>query len=343
MTGLAEATVRHGGDVEQARELADEALAIFAEEDDPVAHFDGLTVRAIVASWQGSEDDFLRFMERAYVIALDAKRKDLQTLAAQSLAQLHIIRLELDEADLLLTRALELAGESGSVRARVHTTLSYGWFLTMKGELDAAETVLEEVRTTAAELGIEPSVAAALMKLGCISRIRGDHKLAEKRLREAMRMVSARGDRGMLPDYQAVLAATLADLGKIDEAERLALESRSNASPDDTACRVAATTALGGRPCGAGPRRGGRGAVRRSPLAHRWWRSRGLGNRAARAADELPPRPRARRGRRALRGAARGSLAATADEHGANRLTRLLVGRLRDDRCRPLHAVERLA
>ncbi len=244
LTGLAEATVRHGGDVEQARELADEALAIFAEEEDPVAHFDGLTVRAIVASWQGSEDEFLRFMERAYVIALDAKRKDLQTLAAQSLAQLHIIRLELDEADLLLTRALELAGESGSVRARVHTTLSYGWFLTMKGELDAAETVLEEVRTTAAELGIEPSVAAALMKLGCIARLRGDHKLAEKRLREAMRMISARGDRGMLPDYQAVLAATLADLGKIEEAERLALESLNNASPDDTACRVAATTAL---------------------------------------------------------------------------------------------------
>ena len=113
------------------------------------------------------------------------------------------------------------------MRARVGTTLSYGWFLTMKGELDAAETVLEEVRTTAAELGIEPSVAAALMKLGCIARLRGDHKLAEKRLREAMRMISARGDRGMLPDYQAVLAATLADLGKIDEAERLALESRT--------------------------------------------------------------------------------------------------------------------
>jgi hypothetical protein len=59
-----------------------------------------------------------------------------------------------------------------------------------------------------------------------------------------MRMISARGDRGMLPDYQALLAATLADLGKIDEAERLALESLTNASPDDTACRVAATTAL---------------------------------------------------------------------------------------------------
>ena len=57
-------------------------------------------------------------------------------------------------------------------------------------------------------------------------------------------MTAARGDRGLLPDYQAVLAATLADLGKVDEAERLALESRRNASPQDTSCKVIAETAL---------------------------------------------------------------------------------------------------
>jgi tetratricopeptide (TPR) repeat protein len=197
-----------------------------------------------VGSWQGSEGDFVRFMERAYVIALDAGRKDLQTIAAQALARTHIMRLELDEAELLLTRALELAGESGSVRARINATLSYGWFLTAKGELDAAETVVEEVRTTAAELGVEPTVASALLHLGWIARLRGDHRRAEKVLREAVRMTSSRGDRGMLPDYHAVLAATLADVGKIDEAERYAVEAQANASPQDTSCKVVATTAL---------------------------------------------------------------------------------------------------
>ena len=117
-------------------------------------------------------EDTVRYMERAYVIALDAGRKDLQTIAAQALAQTHIIRLELDEAELLLTRALELAGESGSVRARVGATLSYGWFLTLKGELAAAETLFEEVRASSAELGVEPAVAAALAKLGWIARLR---------------------------------------------------------------------------------------------------------------------------------------------------------------------------
>ena len=101
-------------------------------------------------------DEVVAYMERAYALAMDAGRKDLQTIAAQVLAQTHIVGLELDEAELLLTRALELAGESGSVRARFGATLSYGWFLTVKGELDAAETVFEEVRQTATELGVEP-------------------------------------------------------------------------------------------------------------------------------------------------------------------------------------------
>jgi Tfp pilus assembly protein PilF len=152
--------------------------------------------------------------------------------------------MELDEAELLLARALELAGESGSVRARVSATLSYGWFLTVKGELDAAQTVLEEVRATASELGAEPAIAAALLHLGWLARIRGDHQRAEKLLREAMRITSARGDRGTLPDFQAALAATLADLGKVDEAERLALESLAHAVPEDTSCKIAATMAL---------------------------------------------------------------------------------------------------
>jgi class 3 adenylate cyclase/tetratricopeptide (TPR) repeat protein len=244
LTGLAEATLKRDGDAAGARALVDEALEILANEDDPVAHFDAFAVRATVAAWQTDGEGYVRNLERAYVIALDAGRKDLQTIAAQSLANRHIVRMELDEAELLLARALELAGESGSVRARVSATLSYGWFLTVKGELDAAQTVLEEVRATASELGAEPAIAAALLHLGWLARIRGDHQRAEKLLREAMRITSARGDRGTLPDFQAALAATLADLGKVDEAERLALESLAHAVPEDTSCKIAATMAL---------------------------------------------------------------------------------------------------
>jgi tetratricopeptide (TPR) repeat protein len=182
-------------------------------------------------------------MERAYVIALDAGRKDLQTIAAQALASAHIVRLELDEAELLLTRALELAGESGSVRARLSATLSYAWFLRVKGEFDAAETMMEEVRSTAEEIGLEPVIAAALMKLGWLARLKGDLKRSEKVFREALRITASRGDRGLVPDYQAALAYTLADLGKVEEAE-LALDARARAVPEDTSCQIFAATAL---------------------------------------------------------------------------------------------------
>jgi tetratricopeptide (TPR) repeat protein len=245
LTALAESVLKREADPRRAKTLVDEALELLEGEDDPVAHFDALTVRATAAGWESQVDDVVRYMERAYVIALDAGRKDLQTIAAQALAQTHIWRLELDEAELLLTRALELASESGSVRAKIGTKLSYGLFLTIKGELDAAETLFEEVRTASAELGVEPAVSAALEKLAWLARLRGDHKRAEKLLREALRITRSRGDRGVLPDIQADLATTLADLGKVDEAERLAVESRSNASPNDSGCVVAATTALG--------------------------------------------------------------------------------------------------
>jgi hypothetical protein len=75
-------------------------------------------VRATTAVWLGDVDEMIRYMEKAYAIAVDADRKDLQTLAAQALAQTHIVRFELDDAERLLTRALELSGESGSMRAR---------------------------------------------------------------------------------------------------------------------------------------------------------------------------------------------------------------------------------
>ena len=170
LTGLAEAVLKRDGDAIRARELVDEALELLEGEDEPVAVFDAFATRALIAGWLTDPESYVRNFERAYGVALDAGRKDLQTIAAHALAGHHLTRLELDEAELLLMRALELAGESGSVRARLGATLSYGWFLLLKGELDASVTVLEEVRATATEVGLEPVIAAALFKLGTIAR-----------------------------------------------------------------------------------------------------------------------------------------------------------------------------
>ena len=191
--------------------------------------------------------EVVAYMERAYALAMDAGRKDLQTIAAQVLAQTHLVSLELDEAELLLTRALELAGESGSVRARFGATLSYGWFLMIKGELDAAETMFEEVRQTATELGVEPGIAAALSRLGEVAWYRQDYRRAEKLYREALRITSSRGDRGVLPDLLGFAWPKCWPLlGKVEEAERLALELEGTSRPDDVHSGVTLAMTLGG-------------------------------------------------------------------------------------------------
>jgi class 3 adenylate cyclase/tetratricopeptide (TPR) repeat protein len=245
LTALGEAMLRREGDPARAQEFVDEALALLANEDDAVAHFDARVAAASIGAWRGDMDAAIRHMERAYAIGIDARRKDLQTIAAQALAQTHIIRLELEEAEMLLTRALELAGESGSVIARMGTTLSYGWFLIVKGELDAAETVLEEVRAAAAEIGRDSAVAVAVFYLGQLARMKGDSKRAEKLFAEALRITAARGDKGFLPERQAFAALSLVDLGKVDEAERLALEAQASIGREDPGAVVYTKLALG--------------------------------------------------------------------------------------------------
>jgi class 3 adenylate cyclase/tetratricopeptide (TPR) repeat protein len=245
LTALAEAVLKREGDPLRAEEVVDEALALMAGEDDPVAHFDVLTGAAMIDAWQGNMDGWIRHVEKAFEIAVDAERMDLQTIAAQNLATSHVIRLELDEAERLLTRALELSGESGSVRARIGTSHAYGFFLMVKGELDAAETVFEEVRGAASELGLASSEAAALCKLAKLACVRGDHKRGEKLLREAIRITVARGNRAILPEYQAALAKALVDVGKLEEAERLALEARENVVRQDPQGVIVTTAALG--------------------------------------------------------------------------------------------------
>ncbi len=244
LTALGEASLKRSGDAVRARDLVDEALDLLPPDSDAIAHFDALVARAVIGVWLGSSDEYVRYMERAYVKALDAGRKDLQTIAAQALASRHMILLELDEAEIVLTRALELAGDSGSVRARISATLAYAGFLKVKGELDAAQTMMEEVRETAEEMGMEPVLAAALLKLGWLARAKGDLKGSEKLFREALRITANRGDRGLEPDFQAALATTLAELGKIDEAERLANDARAHAVPEDTSFQIFALTAL---------------------------------------------------------------------------------------------------
>ena len=188
------------------RTLVDEALEILGRERDPVAHFDALSVRAMVGAWLGSEEDYVRYMERAYAIALDARPEgsadDRRPGACDRRASIAARARRGGAPDHARARARR--GERERPRARLSATLAYGWFLRLKGELDAAETMIEEVREhSPRSSACEPVIAAALMQPG-LDRA---SQRATSAVREDVPRGGAHHERpsaiaGSLPDYQ---------------------------------------------------------------------------------------------------------------------------------------------
>jgi tetratricopeptide (TPR) repeat protein len=225
LTTLGDAVLRQTSDTVRAQELIDRALELQGEETDPDAHFESLTVRASIEITRGSMGAGLPYIEQAFTVALAAGRKDLQTIAAQALAQAHIVRLELDSAERLIDKALELAEESGSPRARGSAQLTLGWLLRMRYDYDGAEAAYSTARESFAEIGHATLHAASLSRLADVAFQRGESQRAEKLLREAIRLLAPLGQHGELAEAQAGLAEALADQGKVDEAERFVAEA----------------------------------------------------------------------------------------------------------------------
>jgi class 3 adenylate cyclase/tetratricopeptide (TPR) repeat protein len=232
LTGLGEAELRQSGDVPSAERCIDRALELLQSETDPDAHFDALIARSNVAGWRGDTTVLMRTLEEAFAVALASGRKDLQTIAAQGLAETHMMRLELDAAEPLLAKALELAEESGSVRALAGVRVALAGLHARRGEYDEAEAIYEDVRELMNEIGNRTVSSFILFRLAEISRERGDLKRAEKLLRESSRIYSHTGSRAVLAIVEAFLALVLAELGKVDEAEVLALRARSTPTED---------------------------------------------------------------------------------------------------------------
>src|SRR5581483_4805029 len=130
-----------------------------------------------------------------------------------------------DEASRLADRSLELAEESGSIVARAHALAESGHIKFHQGDVDGAEACLEQARTLFAEAGATLPLARALIRLAEIASRRESYGPAEKLLRESIRALKTIEDRGTLCESQRALADVLAAQGKLEEAERVALEA----------------------------------------------------------------------------------------------------------------------
>ena len=345
LTALAENALLRDADLPRGRELVEQALVLL-EDGKPEDRYEALTTRARIGWWLGDLDDDERWIGKALEVAREIGRKDLEANAADELASSAIARLDLDRAEPLVAEALELAEESGNITALGWALVSQARIDALRGRLDEAAAGLDRAEELFSQSGNAWALARVSNHHGWVERRRGDLAAAERRFRDAIRILKPLEDRGTLCESQRGLAQVLVARGKIDEAERYALEARETVGPHDTSrARRPGWRSGSSAPRRAATRRPRRCCARRSTIVagkELYLIRREL---LLALAGFLRDRGRGRRGR-GVRGRDR-ELRAALDparvEHGADRLRRGFVGRLRDHRRRPLEARERIA
>jgi predicted ATPase/class 3 adenylate cyclase len=245
LTALAEVALYRDADVPRARELLDEALEVLADVEHPDTRFEAFMARSLIANWVGDFQAADRFQGKAFHVAQESSRKDLETTALEALAMSYLHRLDVDEAQPLVYRALDLAAESGSVHARAKALEALGMYHKIREELDEAETAQREALELYREMDNQTGVASMLKNLGRIAQKRGDLEAAERLFRDAIRILKPLGERGHLCENQRMLAQVLAERGKLDEAERVALAARETVGPEDAVSQLTTEMALG--------------------------------------------------------------------------------------------------
>src|SRR5581483_1701724 len=207
----------------------------------PGVRFEPLWISSQVAGWLGDSAAFEKYAKAALAAARDAERKDLEVLVIQSLAAAYITRLEIEEAIPLIDRAFELADASGSITGRASAHAVRGYYELVTEHAAEAEADYASARELYAEIGNTRREAVSLMFIGRAAFAQGHDARAEAILRDAVRTLKGLGDRGSLCEAQRALAMVLAEEGKLDEAERHALEARETVGPED---RVSIGTTL---------------------------------------------------------------------------------------------------
>jgi class 3 adenylate cyclase/tetratricopeptide (TPR) repeat protein len=244
LTALADNALMRDADLPRGRDLVEQALVLL-EDGKPEDRYEALTMRARIGWWLGDLDDDERWIGKALEVAREIGRKDLEASSTDDLASAAIARLDLDRAIRLVAEALELAEESGNITALGWALVSQARIDALRGRLDEAAAGLDRAEELFSQSGNVWALARLSNHYGWVERRRGDLTAADRRFRDAIRILKPLEDRGTLCESQRGLAQVLVVLKKIDEAERYALEARETVGPHDTISRSTTRMALG--------------------------------------------------------------------------------------------------
>ena len=284
-------------DVPRARG-ADRAGARAARRRTTVGRFDALEVRAHVALVaRRPRPTSERYAEQALELARRAGRKDLEARRATSSASVYLSRLELDAR-----RGADRAGARAGRGERQRSTRAAWRSRAARGQLAprAASSTRPRRRSRRrascfAEAGARAGARRALNLAARVGRRRqGDIARAEScSARRSASLEAARRPRRRSARASGGSPSCSLEQGKVEEAERFALEAREMVGPHDVTSRVDDAARARARPRGAGPRRGGRAAVPRGDRGARADRARRAGSSRS-GARGVPARARPR-------------------------------------------------
>ncbi len=244
LTTLAQASLFRDADPECARDLAGRALTL-VDADDDVGRFDALEVLGTASWWEGELNEVERLGIERLAIAEKIGRLDLQCAALLELSEVYNARLESDRASEPLRRAVALADESGSRTTRGWALRASGRQAELEGRLVEAETLLNEARDLFAESGAALTLGRTVNRLASVAWEMNDLPRAEGLLRDAIRTLRPLGDRGTIVESERMLAQVLLLQGRVDEAERAAVEARATVGAADVSSGSTTLLALG--------------------------------------------------------------------------------------------------
>ena len=244
LTQLAEIVLGRNADVEQARALGQEALALLADAPGE-ARTEALTLLSSVGWWEGDLESVERYTREALAIAQADGRADLESLALTELAAAHVARLELTRAEELLEEASALADASTSLSAAAWVARIRGSLLLRRGRLDEAVVAFRTAHDLFDEIGAVPDAARARQLEGVATWRSGDLDRAEQLVRDAVRHLMSVQERGKIVDSQRTLAEIVLAQGRVEEAERWALSAVETVGMQDMMSRSNVRMVLG--------------------------------------------------------------------------------------------------
>ena len=244
LTQLAEIDLNRNADVERARTLGREALELLSDAPGD-ARSEALTLLSSIGWWGGDLESVERYTGEALVIAREAGRADLESLALSEVAAAHLARLQLARAETALAAAAALAESSGSLSAAAWVARVRGSIHLRRGSFDEAAKEFRAARELFDEIGAASDAGRTQQLEGLAVWQGGEPERAEQLVREAVRTLLSLQERAKVIEAQRTLAELVLAKGHVEEAERWALSAVETVGMQDTMSRSNVRMVLG--------------------------------------------------------------------------------------------------